>query len=164
MDWVVGVGIVLLIVGFVLAAVEMAIPGFGVPGFSAIVCLIAGILCTTDSLIEGIFVTLLVLALLGLMLAVILWLLSKGKLRSPIILKEEQKKEQGFISNSDLTYLLGKKGTAITDLRPSGAGDFDGVRFDVVTEGGYIEAGNGIEIIKVKGSHLVVKAVNMREL
>ena len=92
------------------------------------------------------------------MLAVILWLLSKGKLRSPIILKEEQKKDQGFISNSDLTYLLGKKGTAITDLRPSGAGDFDGVRFDVVTEGGYIERGTEIEIIKVKGSRLVVKA------
>ena len=112
-------------------------------------------------MIEGIFVTLLVLALLGLMLAVILWLLSKGKLRSPIILEEEQKKEQGFISNSDLTFLLGKQGTAITDLRPSGAGDFDGVRFDVVTEGGYIEKGTGVEIIEVKGSRLVVKAIDV---
>lgn len=163
MDWLVGVGIVLLVLGFVLAAVEMAIPGFGFPGISAAICLIVGIFCTTDTLVEGIFVTLIVLAVLGLMLAVILWLLSKGKLRSPLILKEEQKKEQGFISSSDLTYLLGKRGEAITDLRPSGAGDFDGVRFDVVTDGGYIGRGTELEIVQVKGSRLVVKALDPEE-
>ena len=160
MDWLEGIGIALLVLGFVLAAVEMAVPGFGFPGISAAICLIVGIFCITDSLVEGIFVTLVVLAVLAMMLAVILWLLSKGKLRSPLILKEEQKREQGFISSSDLTYLLGKKGEAITDLRPSGAGDFDGVRFDVMTEGGYIDRGAALEIVQVRGSKLVVRALD----
>lgn len=160
MDWSLILGIILLILGFVFASIEMVVPGFGAPGIIAAVCLVAGIFCTTDSLIEGIFVTLIVLVVLGLMLAIILWLLSKGKLRSPLILKEEQKKEQGFISSFDLNYLLGKKGQAITDLRPSGAGDFEGVRLDVVSEGGYIIRGANIEIVQVSGSKLVVKEIN----
>ena len=159
MGWMFYVGILLLVLGFVLAAVEMVMPGFGAPGISAAVCLIAGIFFTTDSLMEGIFVTLIVLAVLGLMLAVILWLFAKGRLRSPLILKEEQKKEQGFISSADLNYLLGKRGKAVTDLRPSGAGDFDGVRFDVVSEGEYIDKGAGLEIVQVRGSILVVKEI-----
>lgn len=160
MDWLLILGIVLLVLGFVFAAIEMIVPGFGAPGITAAVCLVTGIFCTTDSMLEGIFVTLIVLVVLGLMLAIILWQLSKGKLRSPLILKEEQKKEQGYISSADLNYLLGKRGQAITDLRPSGAGDFGGVRLDVVSEGGYINRGVKIQIVQVSGSRLVVKEMS----
>lgn len=159
MEWIEVIGIVLLILGFVLAAVEMAVPGFGAPGIGAAICLIAGVFCTADSLVEGAFVTLIVLALLGVMLAVILWLFSKGKLNSPLILKEEQKKSEGYISSADLNYLLGKKGVAVTDLRPSGTGNFEDIRFDVVSEGSYISKGAKLEIIRVNGSRLVVKEI-----
>ncbi|MBQ6875967.1 MAG: NfeD family protein, partial [Lachnospiraceae bacterium] len=110
-----------------------------------------------DTVMEGIFIALVLLVLLGAMLVIILWLLAKGKLRSPLILREEQRRDQGYIGSSDLTYLLGKRGVALTDLRPSGAGDFDGVRFDVLSEGEYIEKGSELEIIKVGGSKLIVK-------
>lgn len=159
MEWIEVIGIVLLTAGFVLAAVEMVVPGFGVPGISAAICLVAGIFCTADTLFEGALITLVVLALLALMLAAVLWLFSKGKLKSPLILREEQKKEQGYISSADLNYLLGKKGVALTDLRPSGTGDFDDIRFDVVSEGKYISKGAGLEIIKVSGSKLVVREI-----
>ena len=106
------VAIALLIAGFVLLGIEMVVPGFSLPGISGIICLVAGVLLAADSVEEGIIITLIVLALLGIMFAVLLWLLSKGKLKSPIILKEEQKTDQGYISSKDLEYLLGKKGTA----------------------------------------------------
>lgn len=159
MDWLELVGIILLIVGFLLAAAEMIIPGFGAPGICAAICLVAGVFCTADSLMEGAVVTLAVLALLGIMLSVILWLLSKGKLRSPLILKEEQRKEQGYLSSTDLNYLLGKKGEAATDLRPSGTGIFEGIRFDVQSEGDYIGKGARLEIMRVQGSRLIVKKI-----
>lgn len=159
MNWIMLAGIILLIAGFVLAAVEMIMPGFGAPGISSAVCIIAGIFCVTDTLMEGAFVTLVVLALLGLMFAVILWLLTKGKLKSPLILKEEQKKEEGYISSQDLNFLLGKKGTAVTDLRPSGVGEFEDIRFDVVSEGCYISRGRKLEIVRVNGSRLVVREI-----
>lgn len=159
MEWIEVIGIVLLILGFILAAVEMVVPGFGLPGISAAVCLIAGIFCTADTAAEGALITLVVMALLAVMLAAVLWLFSKGKLKSPLILREEQKKDQGYISSADLNYLLGKKGVALTDLRPSGTGDFDDIRFDVISEGKFISKGAKLEIIRVNGSRLVVKEI-----
>ena len=157
MDWMLGLGIALIILGFICAAIEMSVPGFGIPGVAAVICMVVGIFFTADTMLEGIFIALIILVLLGAMLVTILWLFAKGKLRSPLILREEQKREQGYIGSSDLTYLLGKKGTAITDLRPSGAGDFDGVRFDVLSEADYIEKGTALEIVKVNGSKLLVR-------
>lgn len=151
-------GILLLIAGFILVGIEMVLPGFSAPGISGIICLVTGVFLLADSVMEGVVITIAVLALLGILMAVILWMLSRGKLKSPIILEEEQKKTEGYLSSNDLQYLLGKKGVAVTDLRPAGAGSFDDVKFDVVSDGNYISAGTPIEIIKVEGSKLVVKA------
>jgi len=157
MDMLTILGIICLIAGFVLIGIEMVIPGFSVPGISGIICLVAGVLFLADSVAEGIFITIVVLAFLGILVAVMLWLLSKGKFRSPIILEAEQTKTEGYLSSSDLNYLLGKKGTAATDLRPSGMVKIDGISFDVISDGSYILKGSKIEIIKVEGSKLVVK-------
>lgn len=150
-------GILFLIAGFILVGIEMVLPGFSAPGISGIICLVAGVFLLADSVMEGVVITIAVLALLGILMAVILWMLSRGKLKSPIVLEEEQKKTEGYLSSSDLQYLLGRQGTAATDLRPSGVGTFDDVKFDVMSDGNYISAGTPIEIIKVEGSKLVVK-------
>jgi len=152
--------VILFIAGFILIGIEMIIPGFSVPGISGIICLAVGIFLVADSFVEGAIIALIVLALLGAMLAIILGLLSKAKLKSPIILKDEQKKDKGYISSNDLEYLLGKQGVAITDLRPTGTGDFDGIEFDVISEGKYIPKDTKLVIYKVQGSKLIVKAIN----
>ncbi len=157
MEMLMWIGIALFIVGFILIAVEMVIPGFGAPGICGIICLVAGVFVTADSVEKGAFITVIVLALLGIMMALILWLLSKGKLRSPIVLEEEQRRDEGYISSGDLQFLLGKQGLAETDLHPMGVGNFDGVSFDVLSEGKYISKGAKLEIIKVNGSRLIVK-------
>ncbi len=153
------IGIILFIAGFILLGIEMVIPGFGVPGVSGIICLLVGIFLTADTIEEGIIILLIILALLGVMLAIILKLLASGKLKSPIILKDELTTENGFISSNDLNYLLGKKGTATTDLRPAGRGNFDGVEFDIMSESQYINKDAAIEIYKVEGSKLIVKEI-----
>ena len=156
-------GVIFLIAGFVLVGIEMVLPGFSVPGISGIVCLIAGVFFLADTVTEGVFITVVVLALLGILMTVMLYLLSKGKFRSPIILEEEQKKAEGYLSSSDLKFLLGKKGVAMTDLRPAGVGKFDGINFDVISEGTYISRNTRIEIIRVEGAKLVVSERNEEE-
>lgn len=151
------IAVVLFIAGFIFLGIEMIVPGFSVPGVSGIVCLIIGVFLAADSVEEGIIITVIVLALLGIMLVILLSLLSKGKLKSPIILKDEQKTEEGYISSNDLNYLLGKEGIAATDLRPTGMGDFDGITLDVISEGTYIHKGTALIIEKVQGSKLIVK-------
>jgi membrane-bound ClpP family serine protease len=132
-------------------------PGLHAPGIIGTGCLVFAVFLVADTLAEGAIITIIVLALLGIMLAVILGLLSKGKLKSPIILKEEQNKDKGYISSNDLQYLLGKQGEAVTDLRPTGVGNFDGINFDVLSEGNYISKGSQLIIYKVQGSKLIVK-------
>lgn len=157
MDTLTVLGMIFLTAGFILVGIEMVLPGFSVPGISGIICLIAGVFLLADTVVEGVFITLMVLAVLGILMAVILYLLSKGKFRSPIIMEEEQKRTEGYLSSSDLQYLLGKKGTAVTDLRPVGVGQFGGVNFDVISEGSYISKDEAIEIIRVEGSKIMVK-------
>ena len=137
-------GIILMIAGFILVGIEMVLPGFSFPGITGIICLVMSIFINAQTIEEGIIITIIIIAILGVMLTVILGLLSKGKLAKPIISK-------------DLNYLLGKKGVASTDLRPSGVGDFEGVHFDVITTGNYIVKGTPIIITEVKGSKLIVK-------
>ncbi len=151
------VGILLLIAGFIFVGIELVVPGFSVPGVSGIICLVIGVFLLADSAMEGAVITIAVLALLGILMAIVLWLLSHGKLKSPLILDEEQKKTEGYLSSSDLNYLLGRKGVTVTDLHPTGVGQFDGVNFDVRSEGSYLSKGVKIEIIKVEGSKLFVR-------
>jgi len=152
-------GVILMVAGFVLVGVEMVLPGFSFPGISGIICLVTSIFLNANTIQEGVVLTVIIIALLGIMLGIILWLLSKGKLAKPIILTEEQNKEKGYISSNDLKYLLNKKGVAYTDLRPTGVGSFDGVNFDVISNGSYISKGTPIIINEVSGSKLIVKEI-----
>ena len=156
-DWPLLLAIILFLIGFILIGIEMLAPGISVPGIAGTVCLIIGIFIAADTIEEGVIITIIILILLGIMLAIILSILTKGKLKSPIILKEEQNKDKGYINSSDLNYLLGKRGIAASDLRPTGTGDFDGIELDVISEGKYILKGTKLIIDKVQGSKLIVK-------
>ena len=152
-------GIILLIAGFILVGVEMAVPGFGLPGISGIISLVLGIIFTADNVSEGIIMAIIVIVILGIMLAVAMALLGSKKMKSPMVLREDVKGEQGFLESSDLEYLVGKEGVAATDLRPAGKGNFDGIEFDILSGGSYINKGSKIRIIKVKDNKLVVSEI-----
>lgn len=157
MDTLIWIGIALLIAGFVLIGIELVVPGFGVPGITGIICLIAGVFLVTDSLEEGILVTVVVIVILGILMAVIMGLMHYRKFKSPIILDTALHSEGIFLGTSDLNYLLDREGIATTDLRPAGKGDFDGIELDIVSEGAYIEKGSKIVIHTIRANRLVVK-------
>jgi membrane-bound serine protease (ClpP class) len=57
-------------------------------------------------------------------------------------------------------YLGGRRGIAVSGLRPSGVAEIDGKRVDVVTAGGYIPAGERIEVVRDDGYRRVVERVS----
>ncbi len=60
--------------------------------------------------------------------------------------------------NRDIpTRFLGKTGTAITPLRPTGIAEFDGERVEVTTEGTYIAAGSPLRVVGVDRRHIFVR-------
>lgn len=156
MDVVMIIGLILLIAGFVLAGIEMVVPGFGAPGICGIICLVAGVFLTADSVEVGIFITVVVIVILGILMTVIMGFLSQKKFRSPIVLDEDLKAGVP-INSSDLEYLIRKEGKASTDLKPAGKGNFEGIELDIFSEGPYIKKGTSIVISRINENRLMVK-------
>ncbi len=59
----------------------------------------------------------------------------------------------------DPQALVGRQGVARTSLRPAGKAEFDGDYIDVFSEGGYIDAGTPIEVVRREGNRVVVREV-----
>ncbi len=158
MEPIVILGIALLILGFILIAVEITIPGFGIPGIVGIISMIAGIVLVSESVEQGIMITIIVIVILAILMTILFTLLQKQKLSSPIILSDEMQSGEK-LQNSDMEYLVQKKGVALTDMRPMGKGDFDGIVLDVYSESGYIRTGEHIVIHKVEQNKLFVRSL-----
>ncbi len=147
---------IFLVGGLALVVVEMFHPGFGAAGITGIILLAAGILVTAKTWMQGIIMTLIILVVLAVLLSIALYLGSKGKLPKSLVLKESTDKESGFSGTDDMQYLLGKKGRAVTPLRPAGCADLDGIRLDVVTRGDFIDKDTPVTVVEVEGNRIVV--------
>jgi membrane-bound serine protease (ClpP class) len=161
--------IVLFIAGIVLLALEIfVIPGFGITGISGIILIFLSIFL---SLTPGgpffnyenisIAIVQLTSALVGALILVFLLakFLPKTNMFNKLILADEEKAEQGFVSYPSEKELLGAEGIALTTLRPAGSAEFNGKRVDVVADWEYIEKGKKIKVLRVEGIKVVVKEV-----
>ncbi len=163
------IDIVLFIVGVGLILVEaFVIPGFGVAGVLGILCMTAGLFMalagswpfvTTDDITRAIFTLAGSVALTIVGTIVFSAILPKTKTFGTFVLSEEQKRDLGYSSHKPYQDLIGKKGVALTTLRPSGTAIIDDERVDVVSEGGYIEAKKPIKVVGVEGIRIIVREV-----
>ncbi|MDD4496269.1 MAG: NfeD family protein [Eubacteriales bacterium] len=142
--------------GFILLIVEMFIPDFGVAGISGLILLFVGFLSISKSLTDAMIVLLILILLFALVLFILYRSGVKGKLSKTVVLNDKLDKESGFSGTQDLSRFEGMIGEATSVLRPSGTAEFDSVKLDVVTQGGYIEKGTQIKVIKVEGSRVIV--------
>ncbi|MEA4824443.1 MAG: NfeD family protein [Clostridiaceae bacterium] len=148
---------IVFIVGMILVAVEMFIPGFGVAGGFGILLLFVGVILTAKTVAQGLVLSAVILVILAVLLAILLRSATRGRLSRTLILKDRTDAASGFSGTDDLRTLVGHTGTALTVLRPSGSADFNGVRLDVVTRGEFIEPGTPLEVIEVEGNRIVVR-------
>ncbi len=66
--------------------------------------------------------------------------------------------DKGFTSASaELDAYAGKKGVAVTVLRPAGIALIDGKRVNVVTDGEFIEKDALVKVVEVEGGRIVVR-------
>lgn len=155
--------VILFVVGFIFLFIEVLIPGFGIFGFLGITGIFGAIIMAAPTIVEGIFAL-----FLGLIFTIVaLWILYRffglrakwGKM----ILTSVQDKNSGFTSSNDRSYLLGKRGIAVTPLRTSGWVQFEHGREDVVSDGDLIASGTQVEVVYVEGSRVVVSRVKEEE-
>lgn len=151
----------LFLLGITALIMEIFIlPGFGVAGVAGIILIAWGVLLLAVDFTQATMA--LVLALAATLVVFFLgWrLFNRLNLWQMLTLRTKQYREAGYVApQADLVLHTGKTGTALTPLRPSGAADIFGQRLDVVTEGEFIPAGTPVEVIRVEGARVVVKAL-----
>jgi membrane-bound serine protease (ClpP class) len=147
--------IILLLAGALLLALETILPGL-IAGAIGLGCVIAGVVVSYSELGVRAGNLTLALTLVGLIVGTLLYLRYFPESRAARMFVS-----RGVVGNVDAerTELLGRSGTALTTLRPSGTAVIDGRRVDVVTEGGLIEAGTPVKVIAIEGMRTVVRAI-----
>jgi len=156
----IGVGAILLfMVGLVLIVLEIfVIPGFGITGILGILAVLASLVLASPNFTQA------MLTLGGSLAAAIIIILitlrnkKTRKLWGKLILSHKLETSEGYVSHDEsLVMYQGKRGKALTTLRPAGTIDIEGRRVDVVTMGEFIEAGSAVEVILVEGMRVVVR-------
>jgi membrane-bound serine protease (ClpP class) len=154
-------GVALLLLEF------LVVPGFGFAGILGIVALAAALVMSVVG--SGATPEFLMLAAGRIVLALLAALLASFFLlrfmpRTPfgrrLILESVLGAGQahGSAPARDLSF-LGKRGRASSPLRPAGLAEIDGERVDVVSEGELIEPGTAVEVVRVDGNRIVVRAL-----
>ncbi len=146
--------------GIVMFIVEMFTPGFGVAGGLGIASFAA--IIVMQFLANSVTAALIVSAVLVLLLAVIILLFirsfQKGALsRSRIVNTTAVEGESSPVAKEKNMSLIGKTGTAVTALRPTGIAEIDGVRMNVSTYGNFIDPGKEVVVAAVEGLNVFVK-------
>ena len=150
------------VIGVGLLVVEAFMPGFGLPGISGIILQVVSVALTwvEHGPVAALGATLSVLSVDAIAISLALHSATKGKLsKSKLILRDTESNEAGYRSNEDMEVFLGKEGTTITVLRPTGMAEFDGVRLNVVSEGEFVQNGVKVRIVDVEGSRILVRTV-----
>ena len=154
--------LICIIFGTGLIVLEAFMPGFGIPGISGILLEIASIVLTYlhYGALSALGITLIILSLVAIVLSISLRSAAKGKLsKSEMILHATENAEQGYTAGEDLKVFIGHEGITTTPLRPTGIAEFDEVRLNVSSEGGYIDSGKPVRIVAAEGSQVTVREI-----
>ncbi len=158
------VAFLLLIAGFLLLAAELiVIPGSTIVGLLGAGSILASIYLQFGQSFPVVAGTAAIVGGLGLALA--LWKLPQSTLLSrSIFLNTSLEGTTGAAVTSSTastpSSLVGRYGTAVSDLRPSGVANIEGERMDVVSDGEFVKSGSSLEVVRVEGRRVVVKPLS----
>jgi membrane-bound serine protease (ClpP class) len=155
-----GLIVLLFALGIALVVIEMLMPGFGLAGSLGVLSLIAGIVLAAQ-VVSPVVLAFIIAAVLLIIAGMLFWLYKSavkgGRVSRLLLLRTKTSKEEGYSSVSDSTGLVGREGIAATVLRPTGTGDFQGRRVDVVADGEFIQKGSAIRVKEVEGFRIIVE-------
>jgi len=150
------------------------IPGFGIAGIPGIILILVGAILSfqdftiprtpydVDMFVKNIFAVMCSLIGSGITVFLLFRFMPGIPLFNRLILTSSETSQDGFVippQPAGKSSLVGREGKALTVLRPTGKIEVNDNTLDVVTEGEYIEKGQTVEIIEIRGNRIVVKAL-----
>ncbi len=163
--------ILIFFAGVVLILLEvLVIPGFGIAGVLGILLVLASFVLSLlphvgsisfDEILNSITLVGLSFIFAFVLVIPVVKLVPKTKTFQKLILDTSETKQEGFRSTPEAyEQFLGAEGVALSTLRPSGIGLFDGHRLNVVAEGEFIDPKEKIKIIKVEGYKIIIRKIS----
>jgi len=151
--------IVFFVLGIAFIVAEFFVPG-GILGVLGLAGIVASLYIASGN-VMNMTISLLIAFVIAIIASILLVKVfgKRMKLFNKFILRDSTNTENGYVSNKSRKDLIGKEGTALTILRPSGTALILDERVDVVSEGTYIEKGQKIKVVKVEGSRIVVREI-----
>ena len=145
--------VTVLVLGLILLFTEVAIvPGFGVAGVLGVLALGAGAVAAWSEL-GPIWGAVTGGASLVAAVVMLMWL-PKSRAGRRMVLEHSH---AASFSQQDRSALVGRRGTTVTPLRPSGRVRFGSEEVDVITEGEYVDRDCEVEVTAVEGTRVVVR-------
>lgn len=150
----------LFAIGMILLVLEIfVIPGFGITGVAGIISICFSIIMVFGGIYSALSAIASIITYSVACLLLIYWFGPKFSLFDRFILKEEISSEQGFVANDNnaFNHLLNLEGVAVSPCRPSGKVKIGDERYDVVSDGDFIEKGSRVQVRRVEGTKIVVR-------
>lgn len=163
--------IILFVVGLVLLALEIfVIPGFGIAGIAGIILTVGGFVLSmlnndgfdftftsTPDILHAVGIS--TIALIG---SAFLFFYFFGKMAgsarfAKLTLQKKMNSSDGYNSGTGINSILGKKGKALTALRPAGKIIIENKVFDAVSQTGWIEVNNEVVVVEQSMTIIVTK-------
>lgn len=161
MTWTILTIVALLAAAMVLFLLEICTPSFGllaVMGIGALAA--AGWLAFGINTVFGVILCIAMVIGAPVYAASLVKLLPKTPIGRRLFLRKARDASGEGTPRTDLyESLVGRTGTAETQLRPAGVIRVDGKRIDALAEGDIIEKGETVKIVKVSGPSPVVRKV-----
>ncbi len=154
-------GILLLVIAYLMIYVEFYLPGgvLAVLGGCAFLAAIIVFAQGSDSLLLVIGFTFGAIGGLVLLTLLALRRIKNAPAASSVYSEGDQ---TGYRSSGFDEKLIGREGTTDTDLRRSGFVRIDGLRYQAISQVGYLDKGTPIQVIGGEGAHLVVKSIERK--
>ncbi|MEM7477563.1 MAG: NfeD family protein [Planctomycetota bacterium] len=175
--------VMLFVLGLLCLACEVfVVPGFGVFGITGLGLVIVSLMMASQGFLipesemqweqfqsNSVLVLGSVLGVLCLVFVQVFLLdsipgLNRFKLVAPVDQAEAAPAQVSSLlqgAAAGLSVEIGAEAVAESDLRPSGKILVENELLDVITEGDYVEAGTAVEVIRIEGNRIIVRAQRM---
>ena len=151
---------ILFVAGLILIFMEIfVVPGFGITGAGGLIAMLVSLFLIFPD--PGVAVQVIALSLLASIAIIMVGLkfLPSSGVWSRIALGTSETVDMGYVAPTDRSHLMNKEGVAVSYCRPSGIVEVEGERVDAISEGGYIDRGASVKVVKVEGTRVIVREI-----
>jgi membrane-bound ClpP family serine protease len=161
MDWWFVFAVFLYFLAAMLIVAEVFIPSGGLITICAIGCLAGGVaIFFSRSSTAGWVGVLIAIVMIPSLLVGAYKIFPHTRFGKRVLLTPPQQTQGTAIPDTEeLKGLLGMTGTVITTMRPVGMCDFSGRRLECVAEGGYVQRGKQVKVIRVESTQVTVRMI-----